>query len=892
MIKTFLIALALSGSLPSTKYRAMDNNGAPISGAVLYFYAEGTSTPQSAYTDSALTVAITSATSDGNGWFDEIYLSTTLGYKIVLKDADDATIWTVDNIYANQLASSSLLTRFNEASSNPMHWGAAGDGSTDDCAGDNDIQQAIDNASRVIDLLGKTYRCDSSITLAANNVLQNGTLDFSNSTSDDYIVVQGSQGAANLLTSDAAVGDTTIAVTSATGLAAGDWLRLYSDDVWANSKTRGEIVRVQSIAALVVTLDLPLLDAYTTANSAAVKEITTVADVTINNVTILGSKSASGEGNGIMAEFSERLRVLNSRFNAYKGAGIILSTAIDAEVRGCNFHDKTDTTIKGGVFVSETSQNVLVTNSTFTEFLGGVQVGGVHNTGHPGVSRYVTVSDSKITSATPLIVNSESQHTLVEDSFILEGTMDINAADVRLINNSLDSIVDADPDVPATASATRQFEFVVSGNKALANIDYDTTTTGTGALSLLKIENNSILNGADITVDTTASGGAIANLIISGNSAGTATSNSDLTITSGGTVSITEVLVSNNVLDAITADHSSGGTGVIFKAIGNDAESINVNTWTAATVSNNYVDGSAGIDATSVTNFSAQNNTIVLSSTGTGIATASVTKFNISGNYMYSSDNTGYGVQIGSALVVLGVINNNLIVDVDETALELTLLDGTKHITITGNTVDCSTYCGAVNEGALRLVGFGAMLTITGNSFRGTVEFESDSAADDFEYVTMTGNSFSTGTYSWTNDQASTIVTVGNTSNVTNPNLNDGAHWVSDHDQIQDCIHAFSIADSGEGGQGTGTLDPECPFVTVDCLDAHGCALTMHEDTYSIRPGAMVDICNISANAVGFSDTGGVSELDGNYTANQYECIQMRYLASYWIETSRSDAVP
>lgn len=72
-------------------------NGAPISGAKLYFYAEGTTTPLAIYQDEALTTPHTNPViADANGRFAPIYLQA-LAYKIVLKDADDVTLQTHDN---------------------------------------------------------------------------------------------------------------------------------------------------------------------------------------------------------------------------------------------------------------------------------------------------------------------------------------------------------------------------------------------------------------------------------------------------------------------------------------------------------------------------------------------------------------------------------------------------------------------------------------------------------------------------------------------------------------------------------------------------------------------------------------------------------------------------
>lgn len=65
-------------------------NGVPVSGAKVYFYQPGTVTPRSPYTDDSLTVpSANPVEADSAGWFN-VYLSSDLGYDIVIKSADDS----------------------------------------------------------------------------------------------------------------------------------------------------------------------------------------------------------------------------------------------------------------------------------------------------------------------------------------------------------------------------------------------------------------------------------------------------------------------------------------------------------------------------------------------------------------------------------------------------------------------------------------------------------------------------------------------------------------------------------------------------------------------------------------------------------------------------------
>ena len=138
---------------------ALDDSGAASSGAKLYFYTTGTSTPKDTYSEATLTSANTNpVVADSAGRFGIIYLGDG-NYKVVLKTSADATVWTADPVSnigtilaTGSTTSRSLQTRFAEKY-NVLDWGAKGDGTTNDTAA---IQAAIDQANS--DFSGTTNR--------------------------------------------------------------------------------------------------------------------------------------------------------------------------------------------------------------------------------------------------------------------------------------------------------------------------------------------------------------------------------------------------------------------------------------------------------------------------------------------------------------------------------------------------------------------------------------------------------------------------------------------------------------------------------------------------------------------------------------------------------------
>jgi|SRR6185312_8971810 len=83
--------------LPTVVWRALDSGGKPLSGAQLFTYLSGTTTPTPTYTSSSLGTPRTNpVVADSGGLFPEIFLDPTVTYRFDLKDASGTLIETVD----------------------------------------------------------------------------------------------------------------------------------------------------------------------------------------------------------------------------------------------------------------------------------------------------------------------------------------------------------------------------------------------------------------------------------------------------------------------------------------------------------------------------------------------------------------------------------------------------------------------------------------------------------------------------------------------------------------------------------------------------------------------------------------------------------------------------
>lgn len=102
-----------------------------------------------------------------------------------------------------------------------------------------------------------------------------------------------------------------------------------------------------------------------------------------------------------------------------------------------------------------------------------------------------------------------------------------------------------------------------------------------------------------------------------------------------------------------------------------------------------------------------------------------------------------------------------------------------------------------------------------------------------------------------------------------------------------DAVQAITVADNGAGTNATSTITPTAGQVEVTCSDAQGCDITLDE-TGIVRGQRVTFVC-LSAVAINFADTAGVSETAGAYACGQYDTISFRYISDRWIETGRSN---
>lgn len=758
--------LCMGSSLPVLKQDIRNSSGTGLSGALMYFYEAGTSTPYDTWSDEALTSANANpVVADGNGFFGEIYLDPDQTYKVVVKTSSGSMIYSVDNINAVQLTSSSLAARLKQVASNPIDWGAAGDGTTDDCAGDNDIQQAIDNATGVVDLLGLTYRCDSSISLASGITLKNGTIDFSNSSDEELIDISGTIGSGVDLSSNAAAGDTTIAVDSASGLAVGDWLLLYSSDL----TNGGEIVLITAISGTTLTLDRPLFGAYNTVNTAQIKKITVADNILVENVKVLHSESASGTPSVFLLDNCADVTLRNVHVDTFSDTAIDIRSCANVVVDNATIENGDSAGASYGITLCDGARDTLITNSWVTD----VKTAGVstcYSSTREGFVTNTTVRDSYIDNTavgSAVKFGSRSYSSIADGNIVgsglgVTGTSIVGSKNVFRNNEITDSttcisIIDAVEVIGNRCSGGGATSVDADSNTSL--VVADNSLPGTAILdasgaTYLTVTGNTIAWATYITVGTSTTtvadnsigdftiitGGSACQLAVSGNSISTASATLDaLTITTASC----DVTVTGNTVESST----TGGEMVISAS--------NV------AISNNYV--------------------TVGNTTGSGLLVSNASDVIITGNYF--GDNVDLNPASGGAL---NFSDNTVDGDIDLDA------GGYLNAVFTGNRV--------VNSTKTFDAYMYGNLIVDGNFFDGgDAATNLNLIASDFGfYVTMSDNILVDGTYG---------VTIGSDSFISNGNQFLSMATGDITGEVPDAIHYYGSASTPTGSSdqpGTG----------------------------------------------------------------------------------------
>jgi len=533
-----------------------DTNGDPIVGGKIYFYEAGTDTPLDTYSDEELTTPNANpVVADASGRCGLIYLSGTEIYKVVVKSAADVTIYTADNIKGYDLENGLSLDPVKLIAVTPLDFGAIGDGVSDETTY---VQQAINAATGTVSLAGKTFRCDTALTLKSNLRIVDGTLDFSNSATAILITATGTVASPLSLTANARTSLKEITIASTSTLSAYDLLLLSDLQSYSNGGVKnGEIVSVDSLTSTVITTSTSLSSSYLTASAASVQKISPIKNIVIQDVRFITNQSLATDrllsftlcsnveisnvhvtGNG--GEFlafrgchSVKITDCVCHGKQGLGRGFILSGSRLVSVKGCEFIDAgTYSWIASGSATYGVTRGVSITNCNMEG--GRLWI-------YEGCSE-VNMSSCSVNGASMIIESDEC--SVVGNTFALqpasEPFIDVNmkrtlavatdgsgfpASVTRpqacvIANNSISFSHGAGIKVAKTLAGAVDYGNVsITGNtiNGTTSFGIEVRTSATGNMKNIVVSNNNIYKCGSEGIGFFGTAGAIKQATISGN---------------------------------------------------------------------------------------------------------------------------------------------------------------------------------------------------------------------------------------------------------------------------------------------------------------------------------------------------------------------------------------
>lgn len=385
-------------------YQFFDLNGDPLASGTINFYVSGTTTDKAVYSNSALSASLSNPYSLNSAGRLAVNVYGSGNYTVLVKDSTGATVFSRDDVFGwNEIGDldgsggSSLVGFIHSAAGAvattlqargrlvvyPQDFGATGDGVADDTA---ELQACIDGADgREIDLQGLTYKVATTLSLVSDTTLKNGKISFSTASDSDVLFEAfGSVGTQYTLTAAPAKAATSVAVSSATGLAAGDWCFLQSTDDFSatDSGKRGEWVRVLSVSGLTINLEQKVRLTYTTGYTMYKPAM--LENITLENLTLTGNGyTGSAAQYGLRAYLCKNVNVIRCVADSFGNTAFSLETVLGGNVTDCaasrgNFSTGTaygvsltggcdGVTVKGGRY-SALRHGVTVGGTFFTEF--------------------------------------------------------------------------------------------------------------------------------------------------------------------------------------------------------------------------------------------------------------------------------------------------------------------------------------------------------------------------------------------------------------------------------------------------------------------------------------------------------------------------------------------
>lgn len=309
-------------------------------------------------------------------------------------------------------------------------YGAKGNGTTNDSAA---LQSALNDSSLSEVVIPEgTYRITRTLTVPSGTKISmspRAILDFSGLTSNIYMSIAGIAKPPIQSTRNITEGMYTIPIASPDMLA-GDWVLIQSSDVWdpdSTSISQGELIQVRESTSTSTTFVTPVLDNYRT--SVKLTPVTMSEDVVLDGGVIRGDFIPGGTKTGIRAQYTNRLRLRNVRFEGISNAHCFIRDSVDARVSECTYDWAVADSTGYGVVFNDATRDSKCVDSVFRNVRHAFTTGNSGTLGTGGIVRRVSFSRNTVEYTSTALGGSQlggdavDTHAAAEDVSITDNTI-------------------------------------------------------------------------------------------------------------------------------------------------------------------------------------------------------------------------------------------------------------------------------------------------------------------------------------------------------------------------------------------------------------------------------------------------------------------------------------
>jgi hypothetical protein len=301
------------------------------------------------------------------------------------------------------------------------------------------IQAAVDFVpdGGIVEIQQGTYPIASTIAAKKSVTLRGIGMPVFKGATDDYLIeCKGSVMKSSSPGEDVPANSTTVDVNDASGLSAGDLIRIFDntqwnpdDGGWYQRMKTGELHRVQSVNGNEITFDDPLLHTYSLSKDAEVQFIKPVS-VTIEGIEILGG-SKTGNFFGISLRYTIDSSIRDCHIDSCGLTAIDVMDCYETTIANSTIENSEKDGYGYGVFVKSSSAYTRIVDSTLDRCRHCI-THGAHPGSSIGVPRETYVENNYLRGS---ISHTIDAHPCAESWYIYNNEITHLYGNKYLVNN-------------------------------------------------------------------------------------------------------------------------------------------------------------------------------------------------------------------------------------------------------------------------------------------------------------------------------------------------------------------------------------------------------------------------------------------------------------------------